>query len=961
MLSPTFLRSKVARRMTLLFVLCALVPITALATISFRHVTAQLHDQAQKRLRQASKAMGMALYERLTLLESELKLVATQFEEASRKAGAEAVVNADLSKRLTGIAVVRAGTIEPLHGRMSQVPNLTPQQRRHVDAGKTLLWVGSGSDGSTKVFLSRWLYADEINRGLLLAEVNPAFLWLGGEGVTLPTMTDLCVFDETLVALYCSFDETATLQQRLPALVGQSEASFFEWQGSEQEYLSSYWNVPLRFQFSPAQWTVVLSESKQGALAPMANFKYTFAMVILLALCAVTLLSLNQIRHSLTPLEALRAGTSRIANREFSSRVSITSQDEFGELGRSFNTMAERLGKQFQMLETMSAISRAILSSYDSRGIVEVVQSRISDAVTCDAVSLAILGDSEAAGGTMSTRLFTGSERQIEYPFRLNGSDAALLAAHPDHVEVDGASVPHVLGRIAENGFAKFLVFPIMIQQSCAGFLALGYAGSASPAQDDLTHARQLADQVSVALSNLREITKRIQADAQAHFLEHYDPLTRLANRKLFHQTIAVALASFAPVKKPGAVLLVNLDRFQRVNDTFGPRAGDGLLQEVAGRIERCLRKDRALIDASMMGRLDADQFGVLLADLSSESESIKVGQSLLDVIGQPYDIGGSQVFLTASVGIALLHQDGEDPDLLIRNADTAMRAAKEKGRNLCQFYSESMNRRLAERMALEAQIRTALERAEFVLYYQPQVDVRSGAIVGVEALIRWRHPGRGVVAPSDFVPVVEEDEQLIVAMGEWAIRTACTQQQAWQKAGLPPLDIAVNVSALHFRRTDFVERLEAMLRETGADRRYLELELTETVLMNDSQSAVATLKRLRSMGIRLAMDDFGTGYSSLAYLKQFPVDKLKIDRAFVNGIAAGSDGAAITSAIIAMGHALNLQVLAEGVETPEQLAFLRERGCHTYQGYLFSRPLSSADVTDLFRRRLGPRLAESA
>jgi EAL domain-containing protein (putative c-di-GMP-specific phosphodiesterase class I) len=271
------------------------------------------------------------------------------------------------------------------------------------------------------------------------------------------------------------------------------------------------------------------------------------------------------------------------------------------------------------------------------------------------------------------------------------------------------------------------------------------------------------------------------------------------------------------------------------------------------------------------------------------------------------------------------------------------------------------MNQRLAARMTLERQIRAALEREEFRLYYQPQVDVRSGAVVGVEALIRWQHPERGFISPAEFVPVAEEEEHLIVSMGEWVIRTACEQQRAWHKVGLPPFDIAINVSALHFRRADFVERFDTIVRETGADVRCLELELTETVLMNDSQNAIAILKRLRAMGVRLAMDDFGTGYSSLAYLRQFPIDKLKIDRAFVNGIAIGSDGAAITTAIVAMGHALNLHVLAEGVETQDQLAFLRDRGCHTFQGYLFSRPLSADDATDLLHRHHRAGLAKSA
>lgn len=957
-----YLRNKVARRIALLFILCALLPVSALGVIAYSHVTSNLSDQAHTRLRQASKATGMAIYERMLLLEAEMQVLVAQFDRSTGgfSTGSIEQFIPTLSQRYKGIALSKDGAIRSLIGRLGVPMDATEVGRRHLRAGKTLIGIRHDGPQGAQVFLSRLVHPDRPEHGIIQAEVNGHFLWLGGEGVALPASTELCVFDPKLTPLFCSFDHSVSPASNVGTLANQSAMSSFEWQDGTEGYLAGSWSIPLRFQFGEAQWTVVLSEAKRSAFAPLEGFTQTFVLVIVLTLCVVTLFSVNQIRSRLNPLEELERGTRRIAERDFASRVAVTSDDEFGSLGRSFNWMAEHLGRQFQMLDTMGSISRAILSSYDSRGMVKVVLAKAPEALACEAVAVGLVDSEPAIGGTLFVRSLFGRQDTEEHELVTTSQELAELKTQPHYRLASGTSVPRYLDPLVSNGLSEVLLFPILVQEDCAGVLVLGYRDRGAHSDDDISHGRQLADQVSVAISNLREITKRIQADAEAQYLANYDPLTRLPNRQLFHRFITNALA-LEGEKRRGAVLLVNLDRFQRVNDTFGPRAGDWLLEEVAGRIDGCVRKDRTMMEQVSVARLGSDQFGVLLTHLPADSESARVAQVLLTTIGQPYQVAENQVFLTASVGIALLHIDGKDADLLIRNADTAMRAAKEQGRNLCQFYSESMNRTLAARMALEQQLRVALEREEFLLHYQPQIDVSTGTLLGAEALIRWRHPERGFVSPAEFIPIAEEDEGLIAAVGEWVLRTACRQQRAWRAAGLPPLELAINISALHFRRSDFVQRLETILQDTGAETQYLELELTETVLMNDSRSAVATLKRLRTLGIKLAMDDFGTGYSSLAYLKQFPVDKLKIDRAFVQSISSGSEGCAIAAAIIAMGHALKLRVLAEGVETHAELSFLREQGCHSFQGFLFSKPLPVEDMTNLLRTCPRSHLAKSA
>ena len=961
-LDSTFLRSRVARRVSLLFILCALLPVTALAVISFTHVTSHLYEQSHARLRQASKATGMAIYERLMLLEAEMHVMIAQIDSTSAETltGSMERFSHTLSQRYKGLAVRNDGVERVLFGQRSIPLEATETEQKHMRAGETLLTVRHVGDDPARVLMSLSVDPNRPERGSLLAEINSSYLWLGGEGVTLPALTELCVFDDRLEPLFCSFEKPVTLTSDIRTFISPSASTHFEWQDGTEGYLASFWSIPLRFQFGPPQWTVVLSEPKSGALAPLESFKWTFILVIVLTLCVVTLFTVNQIRSSLDPLGKLEEGTRRIAARDFASRVTVASDDEFGALARSFNTMAEQLGRQFKMLDTMSAIGQGILSSYESREMAHVVLTRASEALSCDAVGVALFKSGQSTGETLSTRYLFGTRQTDEHGLAFTEQDLAILNAESHHLLACGSSVPWYLEPLVQQGLSTLLVLPIVVQESCAGIMVLGYRTTGAVPEDDIGHGRQLADQVSVAISNAREIARRVQADAEAHFLANYDPLTRLANRQRFQQSVTDAL-SLEGVSGRGAVLLINLDRFQRVNDTFGPQAGDRVLQTIAARLERCITQHDKAKEQAMVARLGSDQFGVLLTRLPSDEESARVGQLLLESVGAPCQVGDHQIVLTASLGVALLRKDGGDVDLLIRNADTAMRAAKEKGRNSLQFYSESMNRALAARMALEQQLRQALDREEFLLHYQPQVEVSSGAIVGVEALIRWQHPERGFVSPAEFIPVAEEDESLIVSLGEWVLRTACQQQQAWSKAGWSSLYVAVNISSLQFRRPDFVEDLETILRETGADPRALELELTETVLMSDSQSAIATLKRLRAMGFRLAMDDFGTGYSSLAYLKQFPIDTIKIDRAFVQSILSESEGGAIATAVIAMGHALKLHVLAEGVETQAQLSFLREKGCHSFQGFLFSKPLSVDDITNLFRTHPRSHLPKSA
>lgn len=464
---------------------------------------------------------------------------------------------------------------------------------------------------------------------------------------------------------------------------------------------------------------------------------------------------------------------------------------------------------------------------------------------------------------------------------------------------------------------------------------------------------REPGGTASQVIGTIQDITDRRQAEAQIHFLAYYDQLTQLPNRQLFQDRVTQALALAKRHANIGALLLINLDRFQRINDTFGPTSGDQTLKEVAQRLLQCIRKTDSVTrqheqDTVTLSRLGGDEFTMLLTHLSSPQDATKVAQRILKILSDDYVLQDRRVVITASIGIALLGQDGQDVDGLLRNADAALRAAQEKGRNTYQFYSQSMNVALAERLSLESDLRKALEREEFLLHYQPQIDIRRWDIVGVEALIRWRHPERGMVSPASFIPLAEEIG-LIGDIGKWVLRTACRQQVAWTSSGLN-LSIAVNLSAVQFHQSALIESIAGVIKETGADPHKLELELTESTAMQHAESAVAIFRQLKTMGFQLSIDDFGTGYSSLAYLKRFPIDTIKIDRTFVKDLGFDSEHAAIAIAIIAMAHGLKLRVLAEGVETQAQLDNLRGNHCDIIQGYFFSQPLPGELLEQLVR-----------
>ncbi|WP_461481296.1 putative bifunctional diguanylate cyclase/phosphodiesterase [Porticoccus sp.] len=457
---------------------------------------------------------------------------------------------------------------------------------------------------------------------------------------------------------------------------------------------------------------------------------------------------------------------------------------------------------------------------------------------------------------------------------------------------------------------------------------------------------KRLAPAVQRELEEAINRRERRKAEKRLRFLIHYDRLTRLPNRLLFLNRLEQSLQHARQLGQSLAVAHIDLDRFKKVNDSLGYEAGNLLLIETAGRLGRCTGVD------SVVARLAADEFAILIPDSGDETAVTARIQNLLATLEEPFDIHGCTMHINASIGVALFPQDAEQAELLLRNADIATYRAKDEGGNRCLFYAQHMAVQLEERLALERDMRQALEKQEFTLHYQPQVELRSGKITGVEALVRWRRP-QGLVSPDCFIPLAEETG-LIVPLGEWVLRRACAQAKRWQQAGLPELSMAVNVSARQFHEGNILELVMNALTETGLEPRLLEIEVTESSMMRDLETALLTLRKLQAIGVKVSLDDFGTGYSSLSYLKYFKVDSLKIDRAFIKDIPDDQDDAAITGAVIAMCKKLSMKVIAEGIETREQYDFLRREGCDFVQGYYLSRPMPAEQLEPMLHRWLG-------
>jgi diguanylate cyclase (GGDEF)-like protein len=933
-LEGTFVRSRIARRILLLFVLCALLPALALALLTLGQVRAILTEQAHAQLVATSKSYALTVYERLLLAHRDMQQMAADLRDGEALGGAAPKMMPDT---YSSLSIVGPGIRPvPLLGEPLSWSPIGGFAIEHLKTGESVLVVERVAGGAPRVVLLQMIDPSRPERFALAAELNPAELWVAPAGVS--RSIGVCVVADTGAMLSCSKSDD-TRDPGDATRTGSNTDGTFSASADTGPMIVGQWQLFLKPKFFAPYWTVIATEPSSAATAPIEQFTRIFLQVIGASLLLVALLSVAQIRRTMGPLEKLIDGVRRLGGADFTHRVEVGPGDEFGQLATAFNEMASRLGRQLDTLKALSSIDQVILSKRDIDPVFGLALTEIRSLAPAGSAGIVVLEPAVAGEARAYTLAADGDGRTMSR-VRLPQPLLARIAAQMEGSWLDRQEELSLTASRLPAGASRwhFFVVPIMDRGSLCAFAWLSVPDAKALADEALAPMRELCDRVGVALSAAAR-------DEQLIYQIRHDDLTGLPNRLLLKERLSQEIASARRDGHSLALLYVDLDRFKSVNDSLGHTAGDDLLGQTAERMRGCIR------ESDTLARLGGDEFAIVLPNIAGPSGVSTVAEHLVEALSESFVVGQHETYVSASIGIAICPTDGDDSEELLKKADTAMYRAKDGGRGRFVFFEERMNAEAVERLALERELRQALLRDEFSLHFQPQFDLRSGWIVGVEALLRWNHPTRGLVMPGAFIGVAEETG-LIEEIGRKVLSGACAQHAVWRAAGLRPPRIAVNVSSRQFRRGDLVQDVEGALRESGTPGSALEIEVTESLFMDESAHAVAALEKLRRMGVQVAIDDFGTGYSSMSYLKRLPVDVLKVDQSFISDIIDNFDTRAIAKAIIKLGQTLNKSVVAEGVETPAQLELLKRWRCDRVQGYLLARPLAPDQFAEFLQQR---------
>jgi diguanylate cyclase (GGDEF)-like protein len=907
--------TRVARRVVALFVVCALVPVAAAIALSYGSVRDALVSQRTDLLRGAAANFATALVDRLAVAESMAASSAERPGSARRYFSAAVRYDRGGAQTIFG----NPGSYPP--------PALRASDEERLGAGESALVVLPADAPASGVWLVR-----AAGGARLAFEVGREFLWAVDDA--LPAFTDVCVYARDGATLHCTRPLPRAVPAEFHTRAAGAQSALHAWDDRGTPMLSARRELFLGGKFGAAPWEIFVSQPEAQALAAAEGVTRAVVPVVILGLLVAALLGLVQVRRIMRPLHDLADVATRVGAGDFKAVFPERRNDEFGLLARSFNAMAERLGHQFSTLSAHAEIDAAILSSADPAQVVAVVLRRMGERVRADK-HLVLLADAAAPG---RFRVYGGDWLE-GHDIAVPDPEAARLLASPEGMRLAGdghSALAALAGLRTRHAFA----LPIASGDALAGALVLAYVEERVPGAEDIAVLRDLGDRVAVALSVA-------QRDRELDRRAHYDALTQLPNRVLGMQELARAVAAAARQRRSLAVLFVDLDGFSAVNDSLGHAAGDQLLVQTAARLRASVR------EADIVARLSGDEFAVVLTEVREGADAAVAARHVIAALSGPSALGAGSAFVSASLGIALFPADGTSAETLLQHADMAMYRAKQQGRGQYAFFEASMDAEVQRRIALEAELRLALERLEFELHYQPQLDLKSGRLIGGEALIRWRHPVKGMVPPLQFIGHAEANG-LIEPIGRWALETACAQLVAWREQGLAIEHVSVNVSPRQFRNPDFARTVSEALARAAIPAHALRLEITESAVLEDEGAARASLDALVALGTPLELDDFGTGYSSLAHLQNLPVAAIKLDRAFTREIESRASAQAVVRAAIDVAHALGKTGVAVGVETAGQLALLQRLGCDLIQGYHIGRPVPAAEFAALLRGRAG-------
>jgi len=906
-----FLHSRVARRLLGLFLLTALVPVAVSAWLS-RAAVGDMSQQIDTHLlSSATRQAGLQVLDRLLVARDLMRA----WPDPSREVPGAVPGLGHIFRRVAWVDV--QGQAHGLHGPddgLAQVwsRRSLPVSEPALARARPLVTDGHGPPITLHLVgdaasTPRVVLSTEPAQGpRWVAELESAYLWssLAEEDEASWSVTDLQ--GRPLVAFRAAEDALAT-------------------DASAQQ---ARWRLFLDGEFGAPDWVFIQRRPPTQARWAGRPLAHWLALVVGATVLGVALLSLGQIRRTLVPLEQLTHSTRRLAAGDASARVTLHSRDEFGDLGRAFNQMAQRIDQQWRSLQALAEIDRHILQRDDLRG---VAAKAVRQLCTLPSASVAVLLwlDEPASA------VLVGQGLRARQP---NAQALAPLPLSPEHHQrftalqadawLSGAELTQArqlpwLAPACRTGVAQLLCLPIRWGGLTQAVVLLGLRREG--AHTELQGALDLRERLAVAF------TARDRDRALVHRASH-DSLTGLANRHGLHERVDAWLAGVNPVGC--ALYFIDLDHFKQINDSHGHAAGDELLRQAAQRLVQLAPPD------ALVARPGGDEF-ILAWPGHHADAAAELGDAICATLGAPFQLRGCDHFLGASVGVSLAPEHAISRDELMRHADLAMYAAKAQGRGCCVVFEGDLDLQLRERLQLERELREGIPRNELVLYYQPRVRPADGLVTSAEALVRWQHPQRGLLQPGSFVPMAEQSE-LIERLGLWVLDAACAQMAQWLRDGVGLARVSVNVSPRQLMSGRLVGEVHAALQRHQLPAQALELEVTESLLVADASAACEQLNELRRWGIKIALDDFGTGYSSMSTLRQLPIDVMKVDRAFVKDLGLDDAALAVTRAILAMADSMHMHTVAEGIETEAQAALLRELGCHELQGYLYAKPLPS-------------------
>ncbi|MDX1836698.1 GGDEF domain-containing protein [Legionella taurinensis] len=919
-----FFQSRVARRIFFLFVISALIPIVILAIFQITQFNQQVKANEEMAARKEVKSLGMELAGTLFELGDQVDSLGKRLGNLSED---EMVTEKDkLVKAVPGFTTLSVKTSEGKIIPLTENPAPIAFPAVKLNPGDCKLFYFSATGPAKGLyFVCRpnaayvlLAQADERQLWSLSLSNDDALLWIvDGEGQV--------VFSNSEKPLPVNYQvvkktHTRTLSQEL----------------NNQPYYVAYWSLFLDYRLQGKTWAIVLAQPKLSFIA-QAKFFEIFLPTTLLALLLTMFLSQSQIRRYLIPLEQLTDATRRLSKQDFTPAPVMKSNDEFEELGEAFNSMSSQLNQQFKTMSIMSMLDQAIVNKASVRRVVAILHSRLNELVQYDWLLICLV-----KGKTRkSVRIFFDSKTAVPAPQELVPTTSDELARYSHSPELTLSlpddETPSFLSWFKEEQ-AHFILFPIIHNDQLASIVCLGFGDKKRRDDCDTQPLHDIFHRLSVAFTQ-NEWQEKLYHQA------HYDDLTQLPNRLVLRQQLSEVLKRSEKEGVYCLLMFIDLDNFKDINDSLGHGVGDLFLSHVAKTMANCIQ------DRGLLSRLGGDEFTVLVGDLPTPQQArrtaTELAEDLLEALDKPFRIGEEEFIGSASIGIVIRSTQTTGDDLL-KCADMSMYQAKKGGKHRYVFFSDELEKQVVERNQILQDLNLALKENQFVLYFQPQVDAASGKLASAEVLLRWLHPTRGVLTPRVFIALAEETNSINV-IGEWVMRAACQQIKQWQKQGIVVPPIGVNLAARQFTQDNLCDLLVHCVKESGLTPAQIELEITESTLIDNFHQSIAIMNELKAAGFKLALDDFGTGYSSMSYLKKMPIDAMKIDQIFIADLLTNQKNYSIVRAIITLAQSLGLKLIAEGIEEKPQGDLLCQMGCFIHQGYYYSKPIPAQDFFEKY------------